>query len=140
MIQQAPGGAVRVRNLDGTLVRTLSSVGTMTWDDVAVSPLGTVVTTVCPDKSGNICLWDYVTGVKKATVPMPGERPSPAGWASATCSRSGPGEGEGIREEEGIRGKEKEVVMLDLRGRAVRVLAEGPAAEMDKIALEYTAR
>ncbi|GIH78879.1 protein kinase domain-containing protein [Planobispora longispora] len=141
VIQQAPGGAVRVRNLDGTLVRTLSSVGTMTWDDVAVSPLGTVVTTVCPDKSGNICLWDYVTGVKKATVPMPGGTAF-AGWLgerNLLAVRSGGKEKEsGKRKESG--GKEKEVVMLDLRGRAVRVLAEGPAAEMDKIALEYTAR
>ncbi|WP_068927964.1 serine/threonine-protein kinase [Planobispora rosea] len=127
VIQQAPGGAVRVRNLDGTLVRTLPSVGEMTWSDVAVTPLGTVVTTVCPDESGNICLWDYVTGAKKATVPL-AEGTAFAGWLGGRnllAVRSG--------------GREKEVVVLDLQGRPVRVLAEGPAAEMDQIDLEYTA-
>ncbi|GII00481.1 serine/threonine-protein kinase [Planobispora takensis] len=128
VVQQAPGGAVRVRNLDGSLVRTLRSVGQATWDDVAVTPLGTVVTTVCPDKSGNICLWDYVTGAKKATVPLP-EGTDFAGWL-------------GERNLLGIRsrGKDREVVMLDLQGRAVRVLAEGPATAMDQIDLTYTAR
>ncbi|GIH90464.1 protein kinase [Planobispora siamensis] len=128
VIQQAPGGAVRVRNLDGSLVRTLRAVGQATWDDVAVTPLGTVITTVCPDKSGNICLWDYATGAKKATVPMP-EGTDFAGWL-------------GERNLLGVRsrGKDKEVVMLDLQGRAVRVLAEGPATAMDQIDLTYTAR
>ncbi|GAA3445054.1 hypothetical protein [Planomonospora venezuelensis] len=34
--------------------------------------------------------------------------------------------------------KVSEIVMLDLTGRAVRVLADGPAAELDKITLWYT--
>ncbi|GAT68529.1 serine/threonine protein kinase-like protein [Planomonospora sphaerica] len=125
VIQRAPGGAVRVRNLDGTLVRTLSAVGEATGDDVAVSPLGPVVTTVCPGEPGRICLWDYTTGARRAAVRLPGGAVF-GGWLGgrnllATKTRRGTGE----------------VVMLGLDGAVVRVLARGPAAELRRTALSF---
>ncbi|MBG0830584.1 protein kinase [Planomonospora sp. ID67723] len=129
VVQRAPGGSVDVRNLDGTLVRTLRSVGEATPDDVAVTSVGAVVTTICPDKSGNVCLWDYVTGAKKATVPI-AKGAVFGGWLGERNLLA-------VRP----RGKDrKEVVMIDLRGDTVRVLADGPAAEIDGITLRYTLR
>ncbi|GAA3440981.1 serine/threonine-protein kinase [Planomonospora venezuelensis] len=127
VIHRAPGGAVQVRNLDGTLVRTLRSVGEATSDDAAPSPAGTVITTMCPGGSGDVCLWDYVTGERRARVPI----------ARGTSFAGRLGERNLIAVRP--KGKRKEVVMLDLAGDAVRVLADGPAAAIDGIVLHYSA-
>ncbi|GAA0833827.1 hypothetical protein GCM10009525_38030 [Streptosporangium amethystogenes subsp. fukuiense] len=37
-------------------------------------------------------------------------------------------------------GRTTKIVMLDLRGEIVRVLADGPATELEKVVLWYTAR
>ncbi|SNS46627.1 Serine/threonine protein kinase [Streptosporangium subroseum] len=123
-----PDGAVRFHRLDGSVLRTVPGVGELTADDVRSTSLGTVFTTRCPDKSRDVCLWDAETAKRRATVPI-GEGMGYGGWL-----------GDRHLLTTTTEGRTREVVMLDLRGKIARVLADGPVAELDKISLWYTPR
>ncbi|MEU4834625.1 serine/threonine-protein kinase [Streptosporangium sp. NPDC023615] len=126
VVHAGPDGSVLVHRLDGTLSRTLPKVGALTRESVRNTSLGKVFVTECPDKTDGMCVWDAVTAARRATVPIPkGTRFG--GWL---------GDRHFLATVPGRR--TTKVVMLDLRGRTVRVLADGPAAELDKIALWYT--
>ena len=123
-----PDGSVRFHRLDGSVLRTVPGVGELTADDARSTSLGTVFTTRCPDKPRDVCLWDAATATRRATVPIR-EGVRFGGWLGdrhllATTTE----------------GKTTKVVMLDLRGKVVRVLADGPTAELEKVSLWYTPR
>ncbi|MEV6868732.1 hypothetical protein AB0M44_48155 [Streptosporangium subroseum] len=123
-----PDGSVRFHRLDGSVLRTVPGVGELTTDDARPTSLGTVFTTRCPGKSRDVCLWDAATAKRRATVPI----------------REGIGYGGWLGDRHFLatktEGKNREIVMLDLRGKVVRVLADGPVAELDKVSLWYTPR
>ncbi|GIH98739.1 serine/threonine-protein kinase [Planobispora takensis] len=126
VMQRGPGGAALVYGLDGTLRRTVPGVGDLLWDGAVATAAGGLFLTACPDAPRDTCVWDYRSGTREARL-RTGERTTVHGWLGAEhllATRKG--------------GKVSEVVMLDLSGKAVRVLADGPAAEIDKIAMWYT--
>nr|BFE87709.1 hypothetical protein GCM10020093_103100 [Planobispora longispora] len=126
VLQRGPGGAVRVYGLDGTPRRTIPGVGDLLRGGAVATAGGGLFLTACPDAPGDTCVWDYRSGAREARL-RTGGRITVHGWLGAEhllATRKG--------------AKVSEVVMLDLSGKAVRVLADGPAAEVDKIALSYT--
>ncbi|AWS47112.1 hypothetical protein DKM19_43265 [Streptosporangium sp. 'caverna'] len=128
VMHSRPDGSIRFHRLDGSVLRTVPGVGELTADDARPTSLGTVFTTRCPDRSRDVCLWDAATAKRRATVPL-GEGLGYGGWLGdrhllATTTE----------------GKTTKIVMLDLRGKVVRVLADGPVAELDKVNLWYTPR
>ncbi|MEU0487363.1 hypothetical protein ABZ260_50480, partial [Streptosporangium sp. NPDC006013] len=127
VMHAGPDGSVLFHRLDGTVLRTVPKVGELTTDDARATSLGTVFTTRCSGGSRDVCLWDAATAARRATVPIrKGLRF--AGWL-------------GDRHLLAVMpGKTTKIVMLDLRGEIVRVLADGPAAELEKVTLWYTPR
>ncbi|GIH91854.1 serine/threonine-protein kinase [Planobispora siamensis] len=128
VMQRGPGGAALVHGLDGTLRRTIPGVGDLLWGGAVATAGGGRFLTACPDAPKDTCVWDYRSGTREARL-RTGERTTVHGWLGAEhllATRKGR--------------KVSEVVMLDLSGKAVRVLADGPAAEIDKISMWYTAK
>ncbi|MFC7647321.1 hypothetical protein ACFQX6_47480 [Streptosporangium lutulentum] len=119
-------GSVRFHRLDGSVLRTVPGVGEMTANDARSTPLGTVFTTFCPDRTRDVCLWDASTAARKATVPI------------REGMRFGGLVGDRHLLATVTEGKTMKVVLLDLRGEVVRVLADGPAAEFEKVVLRYS--
>ncbi|MGJ6965193.1 serine/threonine protein kinase [Streptosporangium sp. G11] len=126
VIHSGPDGSVRFYRLDGTLLRTVPKVGELVRDDVRDTSLGKVFTTRCHDRPRDACLWDATTATREAVVPIK-KGMTFNGWL-------------GDRHFLGTVTERKttKVVMLDLRGKIVRVLADGPAAELREISLYYT--
>ncbi|MER5649258.1 serine/threonine-protein kinase [Streptosporangium sp. NPDC002524] len=128
VLHSGPDGTVSFYRLDGTPLRTVPKAGELVRDDVRATSLGTVFTTRCHERPQDVCVWDATTAARKAVVPI---RKGLAfnGWL-------------GDRHFLGTvtEGKTTKVVMLDLDGKVVRVLADGPAAELGKIGLYYTPR
>ncbi|WP_440105814.1 serine/threonine protein kinase [Streptosporangium sp. H16] len=128
VVHAGPDGAVRFYRLDGTLLRTVPKVGELVRDDVRDTAIGTVFMTFCHDRSGDVCVWDATTATRKAVIPIR-KGLTFNGWM-------------GDRHLLGTVTEKKtmKVVLLDLRGKVVRVLADGPTAELGKIGLYYTLR
>ncbi|GAA4198456.1 hypothetical protein GCM10022252_48920 [Streptosporangium oxazolinicum] len=128
VLHSGPDGSVRFYRLDGTPLRTVPKVGALVLDDVRTTSLGTVFTTRCQERPDDVCLWDAATATRRAVVPI-GKGTTFNGWL-------------GDRHFLGTvtEGRTTKVVMLDLRGEVVRVLADGPATELEKISLYYTLR
>ncbi|MEU4539117.1 serine/threonine-protein kinase [Streptosporangium sp. NPDC023825] len=126
VLHTGPDGSVRSYRLDGTPLRTVPKVGRLVTDDVRATSLGTVFTTRCHDRPQDVCVWDAATAERKAVVPIR-KGMAFSGWL-------------GDRHFLGTvtEGKTMKVVLLDLRGKVVRVLADGPATELSKIGLYYT--
>ncbi|MEV4377132.1 serine/threonine-protein kinase [Streptosporangium sp. NPDC049644] len=127
VVHAGPGGSVLFHRLDGTVLRTVPKVGELTRDDVRTTSLGTVFTTRCPGESRDVCLWDAATAARRAAVPI----------------RNGVRFGGWLGDRHFLAtmpGRTTKIVMLDLRGEIVRVLADGPATELEKVVLWYTAR
>ncbi|WP_329079993.1 MULTISPECIES: serine/threonine protein kinase [unclassified Streptosporangium] len=128
VLHSGPDGSVRFYRPDGTPLRTVPKVGALVLDDVRTTSLGTVFTTRCQEMPRDVCLWDAATATRRAVVPIK-KGMIFNGWL-------------GDRHFLGTvtEGKTTKVVMLDLRGEVVRVLADGPAAELKEISLYYTLR
>ncbi|MEU8383138.1 hypothetical protein [Streptosporangium sp. NPDC048865] len=126
VVHAGPDGAVRFYRLDGTLLRTVPKVGRLVTDDVRVTSLGTVFTTRCHDRPRDVCVWDAATAERRAVVTLP-KGLNFSGWM-------------GDRHFLGTvtEGRTMKVVLLDLRGKVVRVLADGPVTELGKVGLYYT--
>ncbi|MDF5755353.1 serine/threonine-protein kinase [Spongiactinospora sp. TRM90649] len=129
VLHQAAGDAVAVLDLGGKVLRTFPGVGALIQSNATTTTAGTVFATTCPDVSGeNVCLWDAATGTRRAKIDIP-ERARVHGWLDDRhLLATVPGE------------RRSRVVMLDLRGRAVRTLAEAPPAELDDVVLWFTAK
>ncbi|MFI6454537.1 serine/threonine-protein kinase [Streptosporangium amethystogenes] len=125
VVHAGPDGSVLFHRLDGTVLRTVPKVGELTRDDVRITSLGTVFTTRCPGESRDVCLWDAATAARRAAVPIRNGLRF-GGWLGDRHLLAT------------IPGKTTKIVMLDLRGEIVRVLADDPAAELEKISLWYT--
>ncbi|MFF3438362.1 serine/threonine protein kinase [Streptosporangium sp. NPDC002721] len=126
VVHAGPDGSVRFYRLDGTLLRTVPKLGKLVINDVRATPLGTVFTTRCHEKPQDVCVWDAATAKREAVVPIR-KGTTFSGWM-------------GDRHFLGTvtEGKTMKVVLLDLRGKVVRVLADGPTTELSKVSLYYT--
>ncbi|WP_328815647.1 serine/threonine-protein kinase [Nonomuraea cypriaca] len=127
-VLRGSGGAVRKLDLGGRLVAEFPGVGELVAGGGSRGSLGTVFATICPDKSGNVCLWDEGSGGKRGTVRMP-EGSRFHGWLDDGHALAALRDGEHAK-----------LVMLDQDGRDVRTLAGGPAAELDAVTLWFTRR
>jgi predicted Ser/Thr protein kinase len=128
VMHRGSGGAVRVHGLDGRPLRTLPGVGDLHPGGAVAAPAGGLFLTSCPDGPGDTCVWTYPSGTRRARL-RTGGRTAVQGWLGAEHLLA-------VRRGE----KTSEVVMLDLSGRTVRVLADGPARDIGEIALWYTPR
>ncbi|MEV0822648.1 protein kinase domain-containing protein [Nonomuraea rubra] len=127
VLYQPRNGVVSELDLNGRPLRTFSGVGEQAGG-AARTTLGTVFSTICPDKSGNICHWDARSGERRATTSLP-EGVSFRGWLDE-------------RHFLATRTREKtlDVLLMDVNGRAVRTLATGPKSELDEVVLWFTRR
>jgi eukaryotic-like serine/threonine-protein kinase len=126
VLHLATDEVIRVFDLRSGLRRTFRGLGELLPGGVARTSKGVVFATACPNKSRYVCFWDETAGSAKGDVRLP-KGASFRGWFDekhfmATVTD----------------GKATKVVMMDLGGRAVRVLAEGPAGEIDKVVLWFT--
>ncbi|MBG0821067.1 serine/threonine protein kinase [Planomonospora sp. ID91781] len=128
VMHRGSGGAVRVHGLDGRELRVLPGVGDLHPGGAVTTAEGGLFLTSCPDAPEDTCVWTYPAGARKARV-RAGGRTAVHGWLDA-------GHLLAVRRGE----KTSEIVMLDLTGKAVRVLADGPAGEIDEVVLWYTPR
>ncbi|MBG0813223.1 serine/threonine-protein kinase [Planomonospora sp. ID82291] len=128
VMHRGSGGEVRVYGLDGRLRRALPGVGELHPAGAVAAPGGGLFLTSCPDAPADTCVWNHPSGTGKARIRADG-RTAVRGWLGADHLLA-------VRRGE----KTSEVVMLDLSGRTVRVLADGPARDIDKITLWYTTR
>ncbi|WP_214412462.1 serine/threonine-protein kinase [Sphaerisporangium fuscum] len=123
---------LRFYDLDGKVIRTLPDVGDPILLESPFSPAGKRFVTICPDAVQSVCVWDIGTGRRQATVPLPAKW-SVGGWYNdaylvATDPTKDP----------------HRVVVMDLKGRVVRPLAEIPVNETNgepgRLQLHYTHR
>ncbi|MFC4115790.1 serine/threonine-protein kinase [Nonomuraea zeae] len=128
VLHQAPGGAVQALDMHGRALRAHPGVGELLPGGAADTTFGTVFTTKCFDNSRNICLWDEQSGARKGVIRLP-KGAAFRGWLD-----------EGHFLATRSAGANTDVVLMDANGRAVRVLADGPAAEIDKVVLWFTRR
>lgn len=128
VLHAAADGVIRVLDLRGGLVRTFRGLGEPLHGGAVRTTLGTVIATSCPKKSGYVCFWDEVTGGAKGDVRLPkGGRFH--GWLDEKHFMATAPDGDNAK-----------VVLMDSGGRSVRALADGPAAELDKVVLWFTRR
>ncbi|MGW3344817.1 protein kinase domain-containing protein [Nonomuraea rubra] len=128
VLYQSRSGVVGELDLSGKPLRTFTGVGELVAGGAAQTALGTVFTTTCTDKGGNICHWDARSGERKATTRLPkgvGFR----GWLD---------ERHFLATETGA--KSMDVLLMDVNGRTVRTLATGPRSDLDKVVLWFTRR
>ncbi len=112
------GQGVLFRDLSGREVRNLDWVGQM-YGRRMFSPSGRLFVTYCPS-GGTFCLWDTTSGVRQASVAIFFENALLFGWYDdAHLIVNDPSK------------KTHQIVVMDPRGRAQRVLAE-IAADDDK--------
>ncbi|TDD05679.1 hypothetical protein E1292_16510 [Nonomuraea deserti] len=127
VVYGAPGGVVKVLALDGKELRAFPDVGEAAPGGVARTSLGAVFVAKCPNNARNICFWDEASGDRKGVARLP-EGGSFNGWMDERhFLATVPG-----------GGGNTDVVLMDAEGRAVRTLADGPAAELDDVALWFT--
>ncbi|MEO3872325.1 serine/threonine-protein kinase [Nonomuraea sp. B12E4] len=121
-------GAVRVVDLDGRPLRTFRGLGEPAPGGVARTEIGTVFATKCPGKAGDVCFWDEQSGDRKGMTRLPAGSAF-RGWLDERHFLTTVPDGRDI-----------DVVMMGLDGRAVRTLATGPRAEIDQVRLWFTRR
>ncbi|WP_336204221.1 serine/threonine-protein kinase [Nonomuraea sp. LPB2021202275-12-8] len=128
LMTQGRDGTIRFVGLDGSVLRSFRDKGTLVKASVSTTRAGTVFATTCTETSRDVCLWDAVTGARKAVVPL-ADGTTFNGWlddrhflATVTGART------------------SRLVMAGLDGETVRVLAEGPAAQLGKVALWWSLR
>ncbi|MFD1539307.1 serine/threonine-protein kinase [Nonomuraea guangzhouensis] len=127
LMRQERDGAISFVGLDGTVVRSFRGKGVLRTSAARLR-LGTVFSTTCPGTRGDICLWDAVTGTRKAVVPT-GENTTFSGWLGrdqflAVVTKGGT----------------SRVVLAGLDGKTKRVLAEGPAKQLKAITVWYNSK
>ncbi|MEU4509971.1 serine/threonine-protein kinase [Nonomuraea wenchangensis] len=129
VLQATAGGALRVHDLSGRLLRTFTEAGRPLRGGAARTTLGAVFATTCPKRTGRVCYWDVRTGVARGETRLP-RGGTFSGWLD---------EGHFLGTVPG-EGRSRAVVMMDLKGKVVRTLAEGPADEIENVVLWYTRR
>ncbi|MER7618502.1 hypothetical protein [Nonomuraea wenchangensis] len=129
VLRPTAGGGLRAYDLSGRPLRTFTEVGKPLRDGAARTTLGTVFATTCPKRTGRVCYWDVRTGAARGETRLP-EGGGFNGWLD---------DGHFLGTVPG-RGKSRAVVMMDLKGKVVRTLAEGPADEIEDVVLWYTRR
>jgi dipeptidyl aminopeptidase/acylaminoacyl peptidase len=116
---------IRFYNLDGTVHHTLTGVGSLIDGEDPYSPSGKRLVTWCPTSiKANLCLWDS-SGRPRGRITRP--TADDIGWWDETHLMSV------VR-----KGKAYRLVVLDLKGRTVRVLADIPASTWKKRELYLT--
>lgn len=115
------------RDVGGRELRKLSWVG-QTYGRRMFSPSGKLFVTYCPS-GGTFCLWDTTSGVRQASVAIFFENGLLFGWYDDAHLIVG----------DGSNKKTHQIVAMDTRGRAQRVLAEIAAADdKDDFLIYYT--
>jgi WD40 repeat protein len=93
-----------------------------------VSPSGESFLTLCPRDDGNVCTWDTASGARTATIPLGEERYVDGWWDDhhliGLDARKDPGR----------------IVVRDLRGKVVRVLAEISKKDAPWVDLNFSPR
>ncbi|MFF5209680.1 protein kinase [Streptosporangium sp. NPDC000396] len=117
-----PGGSgagLRFFDLSGKTVRTIPAVGEPSNGENTFSPAGKQFATTCPDRVASVCLWDTATGRRQATLPAPALNRL-VGWYNDAhlilIDRT--------RDP-------RRVVVVNTKGKVVRVLADIPAGELE---------
>ncbi|MER5421857.1 serine/threonine-protein kinase [Streptosporangium roseum] len=113
------GAGLRFFDLRGKTVRTIPAVGEPSSNENTFSPAGKRFVTVCPDRRAAACLWDTVTGRRRATVPVP-VATTLIGWYN---------DAHVILVD---RTKDpRRVVVVNAKGKVVRTLVDIPADELE---------
>ncbi|MFG1679539.1 protein kinase [Nonomuraea sp. NPDC049269] len=132
LMRQERDGAISFVGLDGTVIRSFRGMGDLMHRSAATLRIGTgtatVFSTACPGKPRDVCLWDVVTGTRKAVVPG-GEITTFSGWL----------DGEHILALV-TKGGTTRVVLAGFDGKIKRLLAEGPAKQLKTISLWYSTK
>ncbi|MFI6709138.1 protein kinase [Nonomuraea sp. NPDC050478] len=128
LVTQGGDGAIRYVGLDGRVLRTFTGKGALIRGGVAGTTAGRVFTTTCREGSRDVCLWDAATGERKAVIP-PAKGMVFNGWLDRSHFLAT------------VIGREKgRLVLGGMDGEAVRVLAEGPADQLNQISVWFTPR
>ncbi|MEU4223340.1 serine/threonine-protein kinase [Nonomuraea sp. NPDC026600] len=130
LMRQERDGAISFVGLDGTVIRSFRGMGDLMHRSAATLRIGTetatVFSTACPGKPRDVCLWDVVTGTRKAVVPGD-ENTTFSGWLDSEHILALVTKGGTTR-----------VVLVGLDGKIKRLLAEGPAKQLKAISLWYS--
>lgn len=124
------GKTIRFVSPDGKLQRTLKGKGPLLAEEHTFSPKGDRFVTACPEF--DVCLWSVKTGKAAGVVPVPKGGMTVHDWWDddhLIVSR--------------VRGdKVKEFVVMTLKGKVTRVLADVPkkSYDADGLELEFTRR
>ncbi|GAA2895743.1 hypothetical protein GCM10010517_60570 [Streptosporangium fragile] len=113
------GVGLRLFDLGGKTVRTIPAVGEPSSRENTFSPAGKRFVTMCPDKVATVCVWDTRTARRQAAFPAPAAA-TLVGWYNDAHVML-------IDRTKDPR----RVVVVNLKGEVVRVLAEIPADEFD---------
>ncbi|WP_248958813.1 TolB family protein [Sphaerisporangium perillae] len=114
-----PRFGLRLRDLNGNVVRTLAWVGLMPGPGL-FSPSGRFFYTYCPDIKDGICVWNLASGNRTATVPSPNDESAVHDWWNEHhLVRYDPGK------------KTRKFVVIDLHGKVQRTLIEIPKSDAD---------
>ncbi|HUR03793.1 MAG TPA: hypothetical protein VM347_14710, partial [Nonomuraea sp.] len=132
LMRQDRDGAISFVGLDGTEVRSFPGKGVLIRTSAATLRIGTgtatVFSTTCPGTPRDVCLWDAVTGTRKAVVPI-GENTTFSGWLGRDQFLAMV-----------TKGGTSRVVLAGLDGKTKRVLAEGPAKQLKAITVWYSTK
>lgn len=113
------GTGLRFFDLKGKTVRTIPAVGEPSSNENTFSPAGKQFVTVCPDRRATVCLWDTVTGRRRATVPIPAAS-TLIGWYNDAH----------VLLIDRTRNPRR-VVVVNAKGKVVRTLVDIPADELE---------
>ncbi|MEV0620972.1 serine/threonine-protein kinase [Nonomuraea sp. NPDC050404] len=129
VLHETKDGTIRVLDPNGRARRTFPGKGELLPGGARRTTLGTVFATKCTGEAAtDVCFWDEGTGQPKGTIKLE-KGSSFSGWLDdehIMITATG--------------AKRTEVLLADVKGRSVRVLADGPAAELAKVALWFTRR
>ncbi|MFC4532013.1 protein kinase domain-containing protein [Sphaerisporangium dianthi] len=114
-----PRAGLRVFDLRGKTVRTIPGVGEAYGTEGAISPAGKSFLTTCPDAYAAMCVWDFATGRRRASFSVP-KSYSTIGWFNDAHVM--------YRDQ---TKSPQQIVVVDLKGKVARVLADVPSNEVD---------
>ncbi|WP_248962828.1 serine/threonine protein kinase [Sphaerisporangium perillae] len=119
---------LRLFDLRGKAVRGFQKVGQPSFKESTFAPAGRRFATLCPSPTSSVCVWDVATGRGQATVPAPAGT-TLIGWFNDAHL---------ILADE--TKDPRQIVVVNLQGKVVRVLAEIPPAEygLTKLLMRYT--
>lgn len=114
---------IRFLSPDGKVRRTLTGKGSVAGEENTFSPKGDRFLTGCPE--GDVCIWSVKTGKAKGVVPVPKGGMVVHGWWDddhLIVSR--------------VRGTLREFVVMTLKGKVTRVIADVPKKSYEAQGLE----